>query len=326
MIARGLEVTLNSEQQRDLEHAAQTGRTLDIPGLLGILKRQWVILLCFTLVVPAAALAYSLHATKMYKATSAILFQQSQAQPQGSSTSQPLTEFDTQPARVVATNIALVTLPAVIDATARIMHMRPALVKSEVSVGAGAGDTDVATISVTDPDPKRAAALANTYAFQYIKFRRGADVQKIYQSQQLILAAIQSLGPGGARSAGAKQLASEANALKISAALQTGGAELVQTAVAPSSPFSPDTPSNVLFGLIVGIALGLAAALLRHRFDRRLHSPEQAADLFGRPLLAAIPYARHLGGETPAYVSEAFMMLRANLRYFNFWVRGAWSW
>ena len=55
------------------------------------------------------------------------------------------------------------------------------------------------------------------------------------------------------------------------------------------------------------------------RLDRRLHDPEEAAAILGRPLLGAIAPARGKlrPGELSAKESEAFHMLRANLRYLS---------
>ncbi len=307
--------------EQDLGHQASgLARGLDLRGMLQIFRRHWLLMLCFIVLAPAAALAYSLHETKEYSATATLLFRESQATSQNTSATQTPTEFDTDPARVVATNVQLISLPSVIDATARKLHVSSAHVKSEITIGAGAGDTDAVAVQATDPSPSRAAALANTYARQYIKFRRDADIAKITASQSLIGGALGHLGPNGAKSTRASQLSGADSQLQIAAALQTGGAELVQTAQVPTSASSPDTRSNVVFGLLVGIILALAAAALRHRLDRRLHYPEQAAEIFGRPLLATIPYERAFsvnGSGNPARASEAFYMLRANLRYFN---------
>jgi receptor protein-tyrosine kinase len=278
------------------------------------------VLLC-ALLVPAAALAYSLTQQKQYSASAALLFRDPQLDQKlfGSTVFQPSTD----PTREAATNVKLVSLETVAARTSRALggKLTPSEVQSKVTA-ASEGESDVASITATDPSPRFAAQLANTFAQQFVAFRRDADRSKIATAQKLVQAQLAQLGPAQLASPQARTLRTQNEQLSILAALQTGNAELVQPANAPSSPSSPQTTRNVVFGFILGLLLGLGLAVLLERIDRRLRSVSELGEAFGRPVLGAVPESRVIAKSDgmrrlePAE-AEAFRMLRANLRYFN---------
>jgi capsular exopolysaccharide synthesis family protein len=68
--------------------------------------------------------------------------------------------------------------------------------------------------------------------------------------------------------------------------------------------------------------LAVGAAFLLERMDRRLRDREEVAETFGRPIIGVIPRSRAFsrsgkGSSLPGRDMEAFLLLRANLRYFN---------
>ena len=88
-----------------------------------------------------------------------------------------------------------------------------------------------------------------------------------------------------------------ANACKsfeILTTLQTGNAELVETAVPPVAASSPRPRRNVEIGLVLGILLGIGLAFLVERLDRRLRDPDAVREIFRRPILTVIPESKEL--------------------------------
>jgi capsular exopolysaccharide synthesis family protein len=306
------------------EEKADPGSTFH--GLLSALRRRaWVIVICLV-VAPAAAYAISKSQTKEYTATAQLLFHQSNLDQQltngGAAPSQPSSD----PTRAAATNVRLVSLRRVADSTARQLDggLTGREVSGKVTVEA-AGEADLAAVKAVDPNPRAATRLANTFAAQYIAFRRASDRSAILEARKLLLGQVRALKPAD-RTFGNpdfRNLRQQINSLNTLAALQTGNAELVQPADVPSSPSSPETKRNVLLGLLVGILIGFLLTFLLELLDRRLKDPKEIEELYERPTLGAIPTSPALAKvtydapELKARDRDAFRMLRANLRYFN---------
>jgi polysaccharide biosynthesis transport protein len=298
----------------------QTSRAARVGGLTVLRRRLPVVLLCLV-VVPAAALAYSLTREKEYTATASLLFN-----PPGADERlvDPTAEApSTDPARDAATNLDLVGLEPVADRTAATVGrgLSGEDISRKVKISAG-GRSNLVSIRATDPSPRFAARLANTFASRYIAFRRAAQRRRFDAARRLIdreLATIPEDERGGSRGNALRRRADE---LAVAAALQTGGAEQVQEAKPPEKPSKPKPLRNTLIGVFLGLLLGVAMAFVVERLDRRLKDPSEIEDLLERPIVGVIPKSPALrGGDgLPPLANRepaAFGMLRANLRYFN---------
>src|SRR4051812_16211135 len=219
---------------------ASNSERQDRAGFLSLLssvrRRIGVVLLCLV-IVPAAALALSLTEQKQYSASASLLFRDPQFDQKlfGST----VVSSPTDPTREAATNVQLVSLQIVSQRTAAALHGRTdvATVQREVAVSP-AGQSDVVSVTATDPDPEFAAKLANTFAAQFIAFRRDADRSKIASAQKLVQAQLGKMSRDQLTGPQATALKQRGEQLQILAALQTGNAELVQPATVPSSPSS----------------------------------------------------------------------------------------
>jgi tyrosine-protein kinase len=96
----------------------------------------------------------------------------------------------------------------------------------------------------------------------------------------------------------------------------TTGATLTVADSAPR-PTSPDRPKPTLYTLVaalVGLVVGLGAAFLRDRLDRRLRTSEDVEERFEAPVLARIP-RRGRSAESVTAFREAYRILRTNLQF-----------
>jgi succinoglycan biosynthesis transport protein ExoP len=290
--------------------------------LLRMLRRRIGVVLICALLVPAAALVFSLSQQKQYSATASLLFRDPQLDQKFFQSSVFAPSSD--PNREAATNAKLASLEVVAARTSKALggKVSPGEISGEIAV-APAGQSDVVSITATDPDPAFAAKLSNEFAQQFIAFRRDADRSKISSAQELVQAQLKRLSSSEQNGPQGAALRRGNEQLQILAALQTGNAELVQPATIPDSPSSPKTRRNVVVAALLGLLMGCGIALLLERLDRRLKDPKQVSDVYGRPVIGAVPESREIARtdqsfeDLPTNEAEPMRMLRANLRYFN---------
>ncbi len=286
----------------------------------GLRRRLWILLLC-VLVVPAAAFAWSSTRPKEYTATANLLLRDLDLAQKlfGSSSFAPTND----PQTVRNTNLRLVTLEAVAARAAR--KLRPlttAEIQGMISV-APDGQSDLIGVSATGPDAKQSARVANTFAGEYITFRRSADRGQVESAIVLVRQNLARLTPEERTGPAGQQLVKQIQQLNVLAALQTGNAELVQLAGAPTVPSAPTPKRDAIVGLMAGLLLGMALAFLLERLDQRLKEAEDVEEAFGLPILTELPESRTFSGRKRSFVisdgpeAEAFALLRGSLRYFN---------
>lgn len=102
-------------------------------------------------------------------------------------------------------------------------------------------------------------------------------------------------------------------------------------AVLPTSPTSPNTKLNLALGALVGLALGVAYALIRRHLDRRIQKAADIERLFGVPVIGALPVDHRLDGKSTIVdagtaaqlhdaggaMAEALRELRTNLSFLD---------
>jgi tyrosine-protein kinase len=288
--------------------------------LARVLRRRIGVALICALIVPATALAYSYAQEKEYSASASLLFRDPGFTQKLFGT--PFFTPSSDPDREAATNLRLVSLGVVAGRTANALG--GGLTRKEVAEKVDAsseGQSNVVAITATADSPRLAARLANTFAEEYISFRRDADRSKIEETLGIIRGQLAELSPAELAGTRGKELRRQKGQLELLRSLQTGNAEVVQQADLPTSPSSPRTLRNVIVGIIVGIMFGVGMAFLVDRFDRRLRDVDEVKEIFDRPILAQVPRDKSLGrrewspdNRSPA-IAETFHMLRANLRH-----------
>ena len=126
-------------------------------------------------------------------------------------------------------------------------------------------------------------------------------------------------------------MVAEINNLETGSPDTPGAVTLVagQSAALPSSPSSPNTRLNVALGTLIGLALGVGYAVIRHVLDRRVRHPRDIERETGVSVMGTIPLDKQLTdrrrlfafdaperqGSTP--VTEAMRELRTNLQFMD---------
>lgn len=104
-------------------------------------------------------------------------------------------------------------------------------------------------------------------------------------------------------------------------------ARMISEARVPSNPSSPNLPLNIVFGVAVGIGMGLIAVIAAEMLDSSLTTADDVERRLGRRFLAGVPLLSSIKGTrgmspTSAVVekpnsafAEAYRNLRASLKY-----------
>lgn len=146
-------------------------------------------------------------------------------------------------------------------------------------------NTVLMRVTVVNPDPVRARVIANTTATVFVDF-----VNELEQ-------------PRG-------------KAAKAPLTLS-----IVNPAVAPKTPISPDPIRNIAIAVLLGLILGIGAALLRQAMDRSVRNEATVEDVSRKPMLGSMPRVRAARarlvstGDGCDARDEPLRQLRTNLRH-----------
>jgi succinoglycan biosynthesis transport protein ExoP len=248
---------------------------------LRILRRQWFVVLLLALVATCGAAAYTKRQAPVFE-SSTQLFVSAGGTQTDISELQTGSTFTQQRVKSYAD---VVTSPSVAEAviTSLGLTYSPQELASRITV-TNPLDTVLLDISVRDGDPVRAAAIANAVAREFPK-----------------LVALLETPTGKATSP-----------VKVS---------VTQEAAVPEVPVAPRLPLNLALGLLVGLGLGVAAAVLRDQLDTTVEGSGDLEALSGSVPLGVVPFdsdtktsplvtADHFSGR-----AEAFRTLRTNLQF-----------
>jgi len=126
------------------------------------------------------------------------------------------------------------------------------------------------------------------------------------------------------------ELQSEYQRARIAQSVGATNVRIIDEAVRPWAPISPNRKRIYLTAIILGTILGLAAAVAVEQFDDSVKSPDQIREQFDVPVLGTIPEIKELGARSNGEradsrvvthldprspVAEAYRSLRTNLAF-----------
>lgn len=284
-----------------------------------LLRRQRWVVLAVTVLFGAIALALSLTATPSYTATSSVVFRDVAAD-------LPLLGGQVTPelsaAERAARNRDLIEANALAAAAKRRLDTDVSAEALSNAVRARVGvETSFVFVEARWPDPEFAAAIANAFA-------ETAVVRTTRQEEARLDRAIKGLSERF-RELGDESLLGQFTLSQLSQLEALRGlsdpAQVTEQAEVPASPTSPRTTRNTILGVLVGLGFGLLAAFARDTLDRRIHSPHDAYEEMGLPVLGRIGSSAlgsvGLAENSQRFVSpmdlESFRVLRTNLAFFS---------
>ena len=268
---------------------------------LTALRRSWrLIALCALLGVAAlAALSAALPRTWTSAAVVRVVQQAPTTPGAGAVTPE-------DPARVVATQRDLVLSDDVVEVVSAAVGVTADDVRARTKVTA---DTvaDTLTITATAGSAVAAQSLARSVSETYVARVRSSGqeaLSTVIASNSQALQALQALAVNAtlpafqrqAASAQFQQLSQQTAALTTQRDAFQGPAQIVSGARLPTAPSSLSPTKAGLLGLLLGLLLGVGAALLRSSRRERLTWVSDIVTTARLPLLADVPYARTLSG------------------------------
>ncbi|HEY8644668.1 MAG TPA: polysaccharide biosynthesis tyrosine autokinase [Gaiellaceae bacterium] len=280
-------------------------------------RRKWIIVQA-AVIVPLAALAFSLNQQAQYQGSAQVLLSQQDLSNQLTGTQ----NYTNDPAdRQAQTQASLARVPAVAQRAIDAAHVRMTaadfLAASAVTAGT---NSDLLTLDVTNHDPALASRLATAYAHAYVAYRLAQDTAPIMAALKEVQSQIATLPSHGALYT---SLEDKATQLRTLAVLKSANASVVQQAPTAVQT-APKTARNVILGLFLGLFLGVGLAFLREALDTRVRSAEAIGTKLELPLLARLPEPpkklRSDGrltmlAEPSGPQAEAFRMLRTNVEF-----------
>lgn len=320
---------------------------MELRDYLNVVRTRRGIIVLATIIVVLVAAAVSMLQPRIYEAESKVLISEKDTAAAIFGTLIP--ELSSQPERALQTQVQLIELRPVAEATIRELGLEetPEDLLDRLDVTT-IGQTNVISIRAQAATAQEAADISNAVAEEYVaasmdrrreSLKRAADEveQRLEQTRQEILVLgrkIQSAGKSDELQAELAiatgtytTLAEKLEQLRINEQLESGSGAIVQAAVAERDPVSPQPVRNTAFGLLVGLMFGIGMAFLYDYLDNTIKSTEEAERLFGGPVLGTIPVDRMEKGikrrlsivEAPgSATAEAYRVLRNSLDFMNF--------
>jgi capsular polysaccharide biosynthesis protein len=301
-------------------NSSQRSDSFEPGDYLQVLRRRWWMVLVLAIVGALAAAAYVKEAPKVYTGTAAVEVAATAAntsQVAGGRTSAGTVNMDSEAQVVQSISVA--------ELAGRLLHssLTAAQLSNKVSVTVPA-NSQVLQIGCNAPSPGAAAACAEAFAKAYLQNQTTtsnnqlATSLKSLQSQVTTLgkdaaseqAKISSLPPNSTQRATAQStlryddsqlsaLSKEVGQLKAQQANSSPGS-ILTPAVAPVSPTSPQARLILPSGLVAGLLIGLIAAFLVDRRDKRIHGARDIERYLDLPVMLSVAAKKH--GTQPSLV------------------------
>ena len=267
-----------------LDDDAWSGGEQPLGRTIHVLRERWLVIIAAGLIAAVSAYLAASTATKEYKATATLLFRSSQLGVAIGGTQVFSSSLD--PNRDLATDLALVKSKEVAQSVKKSLNSSLTVddLLSSINVTAASG-ADIGNVTATSTDPKRAADIANAFASAYVVNRRQADRDVVAQAEALVRQRLRTSTTADDRQA----LRAALTKLTTLEAVQTGSAEVSNSAGIPTTPSSPHPKRDAFIALLLGLAGGFGLSYAISVLDRHVKTAEGLERLYGLPLLATIP-------------------------------------
>ena len=283
-----------------------------LTSALRIIRRRWLVIVGVLIACVGVSVLKHAHSAKHYEATAGVRFQSGtlsdaalQVTPSGSS----------EPQREADTEVLVAHSPEVAEGVRRQLHLSvPASQLLEEVKVETAQNADILNIIATTGGPAQSARLANAFAQQYIAFRASSQLSYISTAESKLRQQLRELPAGAPERASLEQSVQRLSALR---AVAGGGANIIGTAVPPSSPSGMRLSTAILVGILVGLALAFSLVFLLESLDRRIKSIEEVEREYRLAALTGVPQSAFRFGRAADRegLLEPYRILRSALDF-----------
>lgn len=295
-----------------------------LSAYIAVLRRRlWIVVLC-TVLVPAAALFFSLRQPAEFSSTAEVYINKQNLA--SALTGIEDTTLFVDEERAAETQASLASVPAVARRAldlAGVDDLTPDDLIAQTSI-APKGLTDIIEFTVVDGDADLAERLASAYAQAFTLYRGELDTRAIVKAREEVTAALTRLDAEGRQDTDLHASLEESQQqLQTLETLQTSRAYVIREAD-EAVQIAPTPMRNAILGVMLGLVLGVGLAFLVDALDTRVRSASEVGERLGLPLLARIPAPpKELARDDHLVMmarphgthAEAFRMLRTNLEF-----------
>ncbi len=303
------------------------GRGQGLADDLAILRSRWRLIVGVVLATVLVFVIAHEHKAKSYTATASVAFQSNTL---SGAALNIATAGSSEPQREADTEVLIAHSAEVAQAVRSQLKLRSTTneLLGEVKVEA-APTADVLNVIATTANPQGSALLANAFAAQYIAFRTNAQLAGVAAAQAQIQQQIAALHvatpehPTPAQTERATLAQTERATLEQTLerlgslqAVASGGANIISSATAPTSPNGGGLSETLAIGLLVGLAIAFSLVFLLESLDRRVKTIREFERGYRLPALVAIPKSssRDLQADTSELL-EPYRILRSALDF-----------
>lgn len=290
--------------------------------------RKWIVILTVVVAV-AAASAYTLARTPLYR-TTATMTRQDNSLEQSVLNSTPLSAEDVQ-RDLVTTSESLTSRRVALRVQKQLNSSKSAGALLLMVSAKPASDSSNIAVSVVSANPKEAAAVANAFVTQTIALLQEANKETIVTTRKVLEGQLAAMTTQQKASDTGVAISSKVDQLNLLEQVQTGGYVLWEPAQVPGASFSPQPVRDIGVALVLGVILGLLFAYALDRYDKRIKRESDFEEVFGLPVLASVPRVgkRTLSRDpdnvtgfvgfkdSESVLLESYRTLRSNLQYFD---------
>ena len=273
----------------------------------GVLRRRWMVVVAAVVACLVAGVVITgVDSKDQYEASSRVLFGTSAL----SDAALQVDRFSDDPEREAATNVLLAGSEAVAANVRRRLGLststKALLDKVEVEAEQNA---NVLRITATDEDAREAAAIANAFAREFVEFRARGDRESIDAAERDLQQQLADLPLDAPERQDVRDSLQRLASLR---ALANGDARVIARAEVPQNPASLGLAQVLALAGIIGLALGLLAALVVESMDKRIADVASFEREYRLRALAVVPQKafRRQGLRSRSGDLEPFRILR----------------